>query len=139
VGWALKAKAGKKKVVLELGGNAAVIVDRDADLEDAIDRIIFGAFYQSGQSCIGVQRILIHDDVYDDPARSAGRQDPHAGLRRSAGRKRLHRPHDRRGRSAPAGGLDRRGDQPRARPCCAAAARGRDAGGDAAGRRRIAG
>jgi acyl-CoA reductase-like NAD-dependent aldehyde dehydrogenase len=65
VGWALKAKSGKKKVVLELGGNAAVIVDRDTDLEDATDRIIFGAFYQSGQSCIGVQRILIHDDVYD--------------------------------------------------------------------------
>jgi acyl-CoA reductase-like NAD-dependent aldehyde dehydrogenase len=65
VGWALKAKSGKKKVVLELGGNAAVIVDRDSDLEDAADRIIFGAFYQSGQSCIGVQRILIHDEVYD--------------------------------------------------------------------------
>jgi len=65
VGWALKAKAGKKPVVLELGGNAAVIVDRDADLADAVARIIFGAFYQSGQSCIGVQRILIHEDVYD--------------------------------------------------------------------------
>lgn len=65
VGWALKAKAGKKPVVLELGGNAACIVDRDADLDDATQRIIFGAFYQSGQSCIGVQRILIHGDVYD--------------------------------------------------------------------------
>ena len=66
VGWDLKAKAGKKKVVLELGGNAAVIVDHDADLADAVERIIFGAFYQSGQSCIGVQRIIIHADVYDD-------------------------------------------------------------------------
>jgi acyl-CoA reductase-like NAD-dependent aldehyde dehydrogenase len=65
VGWALKAKSGKKKVVLELGGNAAVIVDRDADLDDALERIIFGAFYQSGQSCIGVQRIIIHEDVYE--------------------------------------------------------------------------
>jgi acyl-CoA reductase-like NAD-dependent aldehyde dehydrogenase len=65
VGWDLKAKAGKKKVVLELGGNAAVIVDRDADLPDALERVIFGAFYQSGQSCIGVQRILIHADIYD--------------------------------------------------------------------------
>jgi len=65
VGWALKAKSGKKKVVLELGGNAAVIVDRDTDLEDAADRIIFGAFYQSGQSCIGVQRILVHDEIYE--------------------------------------------------------------------------
>jgi acyl-CoA reductase-like NAD-dependent aldehyde dehydrogenase len=65
VGWALKARAGKKKVVLELGGNAAVIVDRDADLADAVERIIFGAFYQSGQSCIGVQRIIAHAEVYE--------------------------------------------------------------------------
>jgi acyl-CoA reductase-like NAD-dependent aldehyde dehydrogenase len=66
VGWDLKAKAGKKPVVLELGGNAAVIVDQDADLDDAIERIVFGAFYQSGQSCIGVQRILVHASRYDD-------------------------------------------------------------------------
>jgi acyl-CoA reductase-like NAD-dependent aldehyde dehydrogenase len=66
VGWDLKAKAGKKKVVLELGGNAAVIVDHDADLDDAVERIIFGAFYQSGQSCIGVQRIVAHARVYDE-------------------------------------------------------------------------
>jgi len=65
VGWDLKAKAGKKKVVLELGGNAAVIVDKDADLDHALERVIFGAFYQSGQSCIGVQRILIHAEIYD--------------------------------------------------------------------------
>jgi acyl-CoA reductase-like NAD-dependent aldehyde dehydrogenase len=65
VGWALKAKAGKKKVILELGGNAAVIVDQDADLDHALERIVFGAFYQSGQSCIGVQRILIHEAIYD--------------------------------------------------------------------------
>lgn len=66
VGWALKAKSGKKKVVLELGGNAAVVVDADTNLEDAATRIIFGAFYQSGQSCIGVQRILLHADIYDE-------------------------------------------------------------------------
>lgn len=65
VGWDLKARAGKKKVVLELGGNAAVIVDKDADLDHALARIVFGAFYQSGQSCIGVQRIIIHAGVYD--------------------------------------------------------------------------
>lgn len=65
VGWDLKARAGKKKVILELGGNAAVIIDRDADLDDALERVIFGAFYQSGQSCIGVQRIIIHAEVYD--------------------------------------------------------------------------
>jgi acyl-CoA reductase-like NAD-dependent aldehyde dehydrogenase len=66
VGWELKAKAGKKKVVLELGGNAAVVVDADTDLDDAVERIIFGAFYQSGQSCIGVQRIIIHASIYDE-------------------------------------------------------------------------
>lgn len=64
VGWALKAKAGKKPVVLELGGNAACVVDSDADIKDAVARIVFGAFYQSGQSCIGVQRIYIHQDIY---------------------------------------------------------------------------
>ena len=67
VGWELKKKAGKKKVILELGGNAAAIVDRDqADrLDYVVERLAFGAFYQSGQSCIGVQRILIHADIYD--------------------------------------------------------------------------
>ena len=65
VGWKLKSQAGKKKVVLELGGNAACVVDCDANVEDAVDRLVFGAFYQSGQSCIGVQRILIHDEIYD--------------------------------------------------------------------------
>jgi acyl-CoA reductase-like NAD-dependent aldehyde dehydrogenase len=66
VGWDLKARAGKKKVVLELGGNAAVIVDHDADLDDALERIVFGAFYQSGQSCIGVQRIIVHESLYEE-------------------------------------------------------------------------
>lgn len=65
VGWDLKARCGKKKVVLELGGNAAVVIDHDADLDDALERVVFGAFYQSGQSCIGVQRIIIHESVYD--------------------------------------------------------------------------
>jgi acyl-CoA reductase-like NAD-dependent aldehyde dehydrogenase len=65
VGWALKAKAGKKKVVLELGGNAACVIDEDTDLEDAISRLVVGAFYQSGQSCIGVQRILFHESIYE--------------------------------------------------------------------------
>lgn len=64
VGWDLKARAGKKPVVLELGGNAACVVDADADLDDAVGRIVFGAFYQSGQSCISVQRIMVHDSLY---------------------------------------------------------------------------
>ena len=66
VGWDLKARAGKKPVILELGGNAACIVDADADLDDAVARLIIGAFYQSGQSCIGVQRIVVHESVYDE-------------------------------------------------------------------------
>src|SRR6185436_11734871 len=66
VGWDLKARAGKKRVVLELGGNAAVIVDDDADLDDAVTRIVTGAFYQSGQSCIKAQRILVHTACYDE-------------------------------------------------------------------------
>jgi acyl-CoA reductase-like NAD-dependent aldehyde dehydrogenase len=65
VGWDLKAKAGKKPVILELGGNAACIVDADADLDDAVERLVFGAFYQSGQSCIGVQRIMVHESIYE--------------------------------------------------------------------------
>lgn len=66
VGWALKKIAGKKKVVLELGGNAACILDEDTDLDDAIPRLITGAFYQSGQSCISVQRMLVHDSLAKD-------------------------------------------------------------------------
>ncbi|MDX1972229.1 MAG: aldehyde dehydrogenase family protein [Candidatus Sumerlaeia bacterium] len=66
VGWDLKARCGKKKVVLELGGNAACVVDEGTDLEDAVKRLIIGAFYQSGQSCIGVQRILVHESIYEE-------------------------------------------------------------------------
>jgi len=66
VGWALKARAGKKPVVLELGGNAACIVDADADLDDAVSRIVVGGYYQSGQSCISVQRILAHRSIYEE-------------------------------------------------------------------------
>jgi len=51
---------------LELGGNAACIVDKDVDLENAADRVIFGSFYMSGQSCISVQRIYAHESIYDD-------------------------------------------------------------------------
>lgn len=67
VGWDLKARAGRKKVTLELGGNAACIVDADpgAPLEHVADRLVFGAYYQSGQSCISVQRIYAHDALYE--------------------------------------------------------------------------
>lgn len=64
VGWAMKARAGRKKVVLELGGNAAVIVHRDADVEPTARRVAFGAYVYAGQVCISVQRIFVHADVY---------------------------------------------------------------------------
>ena len=63
VGWDLKSKAGKKKVVLELGGNAAVIVHSDADIAKAAHRCSIGGFSYAGQSCISVQRIFVHRDV----------------------------------------------------------------------------
>jgi acyl-CoA reductase-like NAD-dependent aldehyde dehydrogenase len=66
VGWDLKRRAGKKKVVLELGGNAAAIVDRDWDLADAVARVAIGAYFQSGQSCIKAQRVIVHADVYEE-------------------------------------------------------------------------
>ncbi|MCA8969913.1 MAG: aldehyde dehydrogenase family protein [Planctomycetes bacterium] len=66
VGWDLHRRAGKKKVVLELGGNAACVVDAGTDLDLAIDRILVGAFYQSGQSCISVQRVLLHESLADE-------------------------------------------------------------------------
>ncbi|HEX6612552.1 MAG TPA: aldehyde dehydrogenase family protein [Rhodanobacteraceae bacterium] len=68
IGWQLKARAGRKKVVLELGGNAACIVDADqrGRLDFVIERLISGSFYQSGQSCIKVQRILVHVSLYDE-------------------------------------------------------------------------
>jgi acyl-CoA reductase-like NAD-dependent aldehyde dehydrogenase len=66
VGWRLKARAGKKKVVLELGGNAGVIVDRTADLDWAVRRILVGAYTYAGQVCISVQRVFVHEAVWDD-------------------------------------------------------------------------
>jgi acyl-CoA reductase-like NAD-dependent aldehyde dehydrogenase len=65
VGWAMKNRAGMKKVVLELGGNAGVIVDSDSDLEFAVNRIKVGAFAYSGQVCISVQRVFVVEDVYE--------------------------------------------------------------------------
>ncbi|NII73651.1 acyl-CoA reductase-like NAD-dependent aldehyde dehydrogenase [Dyella sp. SG562] len=68
IGWDLKTRAGHKKVTLELGGNAACIVDADQKprLDHVIERLVFGAFYQSGQSCISVQRIYVHESLYDE-------------------------------------------------------------------------
>ncbi|HNH09296.1 MAG TPA: aldehyde dehydrogenase family protein, partial [Leptospiraceae bacterium] len=65
VGWHLKTIAGRKKVLLELGGTACTAVFKDADLNQAAERCIFGAFSYSGQVCISIQKILIEDSIYD--------------------------------------------------------------------------
>ena len=66
VGWMLKAMAGKKRVLLELGGNAAAIVHDDADLDWAATRLAVGAFAYAGQVCISVQRLYLHEAIYDE-------------------------------------------------------------------------
>ncbi|MEE4257766.1 MAG: aldehyde dehydrogenase family protein [Bacteroidales bacterium] len=66
VGWKMKAEAGKKKVVLELGGNAGLIVTESADLDRAVAKSLVGSFAYSGQVCIHTQRILVQEDVFDD-------------------------------------------------------------------------
>jgi aldehyde dehydrogenase (NAD+) len=65
VGWHLRELAPRKRFTLELGGNAGVIVHGDADLDHAAARIAFGGYYQAGQSCISVQRILVQSEVYE--------------------------------------------------------------------------
>ncbi len=65
VGWSMKARAGKKKVVLELGGNAGAIVDATADLDWAVRRTLVGAFAYAGQVCISVQRLMVHESVWE--------------------------------------------------------------------------
>jgi len=66
VGIALRAKAGLKKTTLELGSNAALIIDEDIDVKKAIDRCLMGAFSNQGQVCISLQRIYVHEKIYDE-------------------------------------------------------------------------
>jgi acyl-CoA reductase-like NAD-dependent aldehyde dehydrogenase len=66
VGWKMKADAGKKKVILELGGDAAVVVDETANLEDALPKIIQGAYAYAGQICISIQRIIATKEIYSE-------------------------------------------------------------------------
>jgi acyl-CoA reductase-like NAD-dependent aldehyde dehydrogenase len=65
VGWDMKARCGRKQIILELGGNAAAVVEPDADLDWAVPRLAVGAYAYAGQVCISVQRILVHDAIYD--------------------------------------------------------------------------
>lgn len=67
VGWDMKARGGRKKVTLELGGNAAVLIEPDTPVDDAlIDRLVGAAYGHAGQICISVQRILVHADIYTE-------------------------------------------------------------------------
>lgn len=66
VGWSLQRRAVAKRVLLELGGNAGCVIDETADLDWALERVTFGGFYQAGQSCISVQRVMVAQAVYDD-------------------------------------------------------------------------
>jgi glyceraldehyde-3-phosphate dehydrogenase (NADP+) len=66
VGWQIKSRAGKKKVCLELGGNAAVVVEPDADLAYAVKRSVLGGYAYAGQICISVQRIFVHRKIFDE-------------------------------------------------------------------------
>ena len=66
IGWDLKARCGKKKITLELGGNAGVIVDKDANTDFAIRRIAAGGFSYAGQSCISVQRVYVHREIFEE-------------------------------------------------------------------------
>jgi acyl-CoA reductase-like NAD-dependent aldehyde dehydrogenase len=65
VGWSLRARAGRKRVTLELGGNAPVVVNEDADVDYAAERVAWGGYVQSGQSCISVQRVYVHARIWD--------------------------------------------------------------------------
>lgn len=66
VGWNLKKKINRQKISLELGGNAGVIVDESADIKNTVTKIILGGFGQAGQSCISVQRVFVHEKIYDE-------------------------------------------------------------------------
>ncbi|MDH4361687.1 MAG: aldehyde dehydrogenase family protein, partial [Nitrospirota bacterium] len=66
IGWMLKGKAGFKRVLLELGGNAGVIIEPDANLDVAIDRCVVGGYGYAGQTCISVQRIFVHESRYHE-------------------------------------------------------------------------
>ena len=66
VGWKMKQDCGKKKIALELGGNAGVVVSDSADIDLAVDKCLFGGFAFSGQVCIHVQRIYVHEDIFEE-------------------------------------------------------------------------
>ena len=117
VGWGMKARAGKKKVVLELGGNAGVIVDETADLEFAARRIAYGGFALAGQSCISVQRVYRPRARVRAPGVAPRRAGRGPEGRRSARPGHRSRPDDRRGGGGARGAVGERRPFAKARAC----------------------
>ena len=109
VGWTIRQRAPKKRVTLELGGNAAVLVEPDADIDHAVQRCVTGGYLYAGQSCISTQRILVHESVYERVHRAIRRRGRCAPHRRSLRRHDRRRPDDRRGERRAGRGMDRRG------------------------------
>ncbi|MEA2103357.1 MAG: aldehyde dehydrogenase family protein [Candidatus Cloacimonadota bacterium] len=66
VGWKLKQMCGKKRICLELGGNAGAILDKDCDIDSALSACVIGAFANAGQVCIHTQKIFVHENIYDN-------------------------------------------------------------------------
>ena len=114
VGWALKALAGKKRVLLELGGNAAAIVHEDADRAWALERIVAGAFGYAGQVCIKVQRLYVHAPIADAFVARARRARERDRPREPARRRDARRADDRRGEREARRGVGGRGARGRA-------------------------
>ena len=114
VGWDIKRRAGKKKVALELGGNAGVIVHSDADLAYAAERCVTGGFAYAGQTCISVQRILVEQSVYGkftdllvEGVKKLKTGDPHGGIDRRRSADSRERCHPRRQLGGGSGSLRR--------------------------------
>ena len=114
VGWRLRRSRPRKRVGLELGGNAAVVVHADADLDDAAARVAAGGFVYAGQSCISVQRTLVHRPS-STPSATPPRGDGGAASRRPARRDDGRRPDDREPRRPRARGAGSTRPSPGAR------------------------
>ena len=116
VGWKIRERAARKKVSLELGNSTPLIVEGDADLEDAASKVAANAFSFAGQSCISIQRVYVGRQVYDDFVAKLLPKVEAIESGRSVRRGHRRRPRDRRRRSRAHPGVDRGSPSPRARP-----------------------
>ncbi len=113
VGWGIRERAPKKRVTLELGNATPVIVEADADVDRAAEKLAANAFSFAGQSCISVQRIYVAREAYDSFLQSLPAAGRGAEARRSRRRGDRRRPRDRRGRARADPRVDRRGTRRR--------------------------